>query len=237
MQYENYPKIDKKISELHLVRTDGAARISVDFPQLLQIRNGRSISYGAHQVWYHNWLQRLSGCGPTAASNLLWYLSATRPETCGGLFQGNGTDHGEMIELMEEVWKYVKPGRRGVDKPSIFTDGAVRYGRERGVSLETKTLEIPPSGKIRPTEKEVLGFLTYAFSRDLPAAFLNLSNGAVKNLDKWHWVTLVSVDEILQAEMYDQGERQNIDLKLWLATATAGGAFVIVEPSGEERSH
>ena len=58
---------------------------------------------------------------------------------------------------------------------------------------------------------------------------MNLSNGAVRNLDNWHWVTLVSVNGELRAEMYDQGRRQLIDIGLWLSTTTGGGAFVALE--------
>ncbi|MFT4004720.1 MAG: hypothetical protein QM683_03350 [Lacrimispora sp.] len=117
-----------------------------------------------------------------------------------------------------------------MDKSSMFTDGAVSFGMDRGIALKTRVLEIPSSEKTRPDMKTVLEFLTGAFSDDLPVAFLNLSNGALSNLDNWHWVTLVSVDEALQAEMYDQGLRQNINLQLWLSTTAGGGAFVVLEP-------
>jgi hypothetical protein len=230
MQHENYHKFEADIIGPYPTQADKSVRTSIQSPKLLHIHKGRSISYGAHQVWYPNWIQRMAGCGPTAASNLLWYLTATRPQLCGGLFKGNGTTYDGMLSLMEEVWNYVKPGLRGVDKSSMFTDGAVGFGMDHGISLKTRVLEIPSSEKIRPDMKTVLEFLTAAFSDDLPVAFLNLSNGAVRNLDNWHWVTLVSVDEALQAEMYDQGLRQNINLQLWLATTAGGGALVTLEP-------
>lgn len=213
-------------------------RISIRQPERLHIYNGNTVSYGAHQVWYPGWMQRMSGCGPTAASNLLWYLAATRKEVCGNLYNKDATSRSEMLYLMKEVWQYVKPGFRGVDRASIFTEGAVAFGKKHGTALKTRVLEIPAATKdeISAGAKEsirketVLGFLKSAFSDDLPVAFLNLSNGAVRNLDNWHWVTLVSVDKELRAEMYDQGTRQMIDIQVWLATTTGGGAFVVVEP-------
>lgn len=205
-------------------------RASILSPEWLHIHKGQSVSYGAHQIWYSNWIKRMSGCGPTAASNLLWYLAATRPDVCGRLYNGDGTSYGGMLCLMEEVWHYVRPGMRGVDKPSAFVSGALRFGMEHGVALAPRLLEIPAEVKMRPEEKEVTTFLSSAFAADLPVAFLNLSNGRVRNLDNWHWVTLVSADEALKAVMYDQGSRQSIDMDLWLKTTTGGGALVALEP-------
>lgn len=112
----------------------------------------------------------------------------------------------------------------------MLADGAVRYGTDRGVMLKAWVLEISEDTSKRPSTDEVLEFLTNAFSNDLPVAFLNLSNGTVKNLDNWHWVTLISTDSELQVEMYDQSRRQLVDLKQWLVSTTKGGALVVIEP-------
>lgn len=209
---------------------------AIQSPQVLHIRQGASLSYGAHQLWYSSFIGRMGGCGPTAASNLLWYLAATCPQSCGRLFDGDGTQRPDMQRLMNDVFAYIKPGMRGVDKASMLTDGAIRYGAGRGVALSARVLEIPAAQNRRPDMQRVYGFLAGAFADDLPIAFLNLSNGAVRNLDNWHWVTLVGVDEGLRAQMYDQGRRQAIDLALWLETTTGGGAFVALEPSPMEPS-
>lgn len=205
-------------------------RISIKTPELLQICGGRPVSYGAHQLWYHSPFGKMGGCGPTAASNLLWYLTAAHPEFCRCLFDGNGCTRPGMQRLMNEVWRYVKPGMRGVDKAAMLADGAVQFGAVHGVALHARVMEIPAIVSQRPSAHAVYRFLAEAFAADLPAAFLNLSNGEVKNLDNWHWVTLISVDRKLQAEMYDQSRRQYIDLALWLETTTKGGAFVALEP-------
>lgn len=207
-----------------------AGRAVIATPEFLQVKEGIRTSYGAHQIWYSSWIKRMSGCGPTAASNLLWYLCASRPELCSRLFDGNGRERKEMLRLMDAVWQYVTPGMRGVNRASMFADGGVRYGAEHSVALEAELLEISETASERPDRETVYQFLAGAFRRNLPVAFLNLSNGAVRNLDNWHWVTLISVDEKLQAEMYDQGRRQMIDVALWLQTTTGGGAFVTIEP-------
>lgn len=199
-------------------------------PELLHIQTGAGISYGANQSWYPTWFGRMGGCEPTTTSNLLWYLTASRPAVCGRLFDGDARERKEMLRLMRAVWKFVKPGRRGVDKASMLTEGALRYGVQKGVTLSARILEIPAAAAQRPFPGQVLDFLANAFSDDLPAAFLNLSSGSLKNLENWHWVTLISVTSDLQAEMYDQSLRQVIDLKQWISTTTAGGAFVVLEP-------
>lgn len=135
---------------------------------------------------------------------------------------------------MERVWPYIRPGLRGVDKASTFAEGAVRYAEAHDVALRARVLEISAVPQERPAVATVREFLLSAFADNLPVAFLNLSNGAVRNLDNWHWVTLVSVDCALRAEMYDQEIRQFIDLRLWLATTRGGGAFVALEPAPQQ---
>lgn len=212
-------------------QTKTLQRTAIRSPELLDIKKGVGTSRGADQNWYSSWIRRMSGCGPTAASNLLWYLAATRPQQCSSLFDGDGTRREGMLHLMEQVWNYVTPGMRGVDKASMLAEGGKRFGMERGVGIEPRVLEVPDDESKRPSEEGVLDFLSGAFADNLPVAFLNLSSGAVSNLDTWHWVTLVSVDEGLRAEMYDEGVRQWVDLGLWLRTTSKGGAFVALGPA------
>jgi hypothetical protein len=214
------------------VRT-APGKVSIRSPERLHIRDGGALSYGARQIWYRSWIQRMSGCGPTAASNLLWYLAATRPDECAALFDGDGTDRADMLRLMEDVWRYVTPGMRGVDKAPMLTDGAIRYAEVRGVALKSRVLDVTGQSSGRPSRDTLHAFLADAFEGDRPVAFLNLSNGAVRNLDNWHWVTLISVDGNGSAEMFDQGRRQLIDMALWLETTTGGGAFVTLMPVSE----
>ncbi|MCP1100974.1 hypothetical protein M2454_000193 [Aequitasia blattaphilus] len=208
--------------------------ITINQPELLHIKDGEEISYGAHQIWYSSWLQRMSGCGPTAAANLLWYLAETR-SLGKNLFKGDGTNRQEMTQLMEAVWRYVTPGWRGVDKASTFAKGVTRYGKDHGVRIKTHVLEISGEYFTRTDPDTVWKFLRKSFEGDCPVAFLNLSNGAVENLDNWHWVTLVGANASLIGEMYDQGRHQQVDIKRWLDTTTGGGAFVSLEMTDRKR--
>lgn len=203
---------------------------AIQSPQLLHIADSDTICYGANQSWYPTSWQRNAGCGPTNCTHLLWYLSQTR-EDCRPLCPNGETGREPFTRLMETVWRYVTPGSMGVHSPAVFAEGAVKYGKERGVPLEADVLRIPTLVKARPAEASIFAYLSAAFAKDLPVAFLNLSNGALENLENWHWVTLVGL-EGQHARMYDQGESHLIDLALWLKTSSLGGGFVTLVPKG-----
>lgn len=197
---------------------------------VLDIWDGESLRHGGDQDWYAELWQRQAGCGPTNCSNLMRYLAQTRPG-CGALCPYDAAQKPGFIQLMEDLWRYVTPGNMGVNTTAIFVEGAARYGRERGVPLATKALDVPAIHCSRRLYPQVAAFVSQALERALPVAFLNLSNGVLQNLDNWHWVTLVALkgDDALA---YDQGEAKWVDLAQWLATSMMGGGFVTVEPSG-----
>lgn len=196
-------------------------------PEVLEItdQSGRKY-YGGDQAWYRSFWKRQSGCGPTSCSNLIWYLAITR-EKYKVLFQGTTKTKSEFICLMEQVWKYVTPTLQGVHKVEIFTDGAVRFAKGQNVVLSYKKLVIPQNEYERPGIEGMDGFLTESLAKDRPVAFLNLSNGKIKHLESWHWVTIVGYRmDTHTALIYDQGRTIEADMKLWLETTYAGGGFV-----------
>lgn len=211
-------------------------------PEVLKLKdsNGR-VYYGAHQNWYDTWMKRLSGCGPTTCSNLIWYLSKTREgynnllpphssmaqlhsDDRDGPLRG-GNSRSDITALMNTIWNYVTPGLGGVNRPSIFIDGALKYATEKGIELTVQRLDIPSKEEKRPDLEAVLEFLGSCFLYDAPVGFLNLSSGKLRNLDDWHWVTLVGLQGDY-AIMYDQGRKQKVDLNLWLKSTTKEGGFV-----------
>jgi hypothetical protein len=134
---------------------------------------------------------------------------------------------------METVWQYVTPSKLGVNNTGILTRGALRYGKERGVPLSCRVLEIAakPFAR-RPQAAELRDFIGAALADDLPVAFLNLAKGAVSNLDSWHWVTLVALDNIeITATMFSQGQETGMNMGLWLRTSSLGGGLVVLEPA------
>lgn len=207
------------------------ASATLQAPELLHIRHQAELTYGANQLWYGDGWQRRAGCGPTVSAHLLWYLSQTRPG-CQALCPRDGSRREGFLQLMEEVWQYVTPGVMGVNSTGILTHGVARFGADRGVALHCRALDVPALPQLRPSLEELEEFLTNALDRDLPVAFLNLSNGTLQNLDNWHWVTLVEYDrEDHHARMYDQSVQSRIALDTWLRTTTLGGGFVTVEPA------
>jgi hypothetical protein len=78
---------------------------------------------------------------------------------------------------------------------------------------------------------DVVYFLEGALQQDSPIAFLNLCNGDEKNLQSWHWVTIIALEYSEDGnsafiDILDEGLIKKIDLLLWYKTTTHGGGFV-----------
>ncbi len=183
------------------------------------------IYHGYDQEWFRSYWQRLSGCGPTTASNLLRYLWRSRP--------GHESDRlpparEEALQFQEQVWRLVTPSRRGMPTVKRFYTGLMGYANSVGWPLECHHLEVPPEAEARRANGELAEFLTGALGRDLPVAFLNLCVGDEEILDEWHWVTLVGVElrgEEIFGNILDNGEFSTANLSLWHRTTTRGGGF------------
>jgi hypothetical protein len=184
--------------------------------------------YGCDQAWYKTEWQRRAGCGPTAASNIFLYLGHAlsnrelRPS-------GNSKQH--CMALMEEVWRYVTPTERGIPSTKMLYEDMRNYTQSKGLPLNYAVCDVPVEKANRPDLTEIIKFLESALVQDAPVAFLNLCNGHEKNLDRWHWVTIVSMeytDNIDRAfiDILDEGLIKKVDLRLWYNTTTLGGGFV-----------
>ena len=194
----------------------------------LQIQDGSGgLYHGCDQDWFLSVWQRMAGCGPTVATNVLLYLLRS------GLIRLPHAPQGKQdcLKLMESVWKYVTPTMRGVNRTSILLDGVVRFAAQHGNALEGMALNVPESPAKRPGVDLVVEFISEGLRTDCPVAFLNLSNGDVEVLDNWHWVTIVALEadegnQNVTAHIYDNGNSFPIDLKLWCHTTKQGGGFV-----------
>lgn len=206
------------------------ATISISNRQFLNIIDEcTNIIYcGCNQEWYGTKWQRLAGCGPSVASNIFGYLyklhdrSATRKEPY---------PKRDFLVLMEEVWHHVTPTVRGVNTTGIFYNGLISYAQTKGLDLKYRFIDVSAEQRKRPALSEITTFIEEGLCKDTPVAFLNLCNGKEKKLDKWHWVTVVSMTyaddpDKITLEICDEGLVQKIDLKLWYDTTTIGGGFV-----------
>lgn len=176
--------------------------------------------YGCNQEWYKKTWQRMAGCGPTVASSIIVYSK-----------KNAGTSKGDSLKLMDKMWEHVTPTMKGVNSTNIFYDGLVSYAESSGKHLLYDVVDVPKKKEKRPPLRKVISFIKDSLDKDTPIAFLNLCNGEEKFLDKWHWVTLVSMEyegdlSTVTAEILDEGMKKSIDLLLWYNTTTLGGGFV-----------
>lgn len=201
----------------------------------ITLPDGRT-AFGAEQGWFPDRRKRMSGCGCVAAANIILYYSRAFPGVMpGSLYEALkkkivGT--ADVLPLMEEMWNYFTPGFMGLHTTAAFEKGAAEYSKSRGLSLSTAVIDVPAGKKNRPAPDAVKAFLEKAFGDGCPVAFLNLSSGGVKNLQSWHWVTVVSVEESsggLTVTASDEGRKITLDLFKWLKRSRLGGGFVVIK--------
>lgn len=218
-------------------------KIGITNKEQLKIRddNSEHIYYGHDQEWYTSDWQRRSGCGPSVACNLFAYLNKgdapleNKNPATSGAEEFSVQMKSQCLPFMEEVWTYVTPTDQGIPSTTLFTERVMTYAQEKNLPIHCVCLDIPQEKPLRPTLDELLDYLKEALYQDIPIAFLNLCNGEEKDLEPWHWVTIISVEYAegqpgLQAEILDEGKEKHIDLALWLETTDQGGGFVCCMP-------
>lgn len=209
---------DKKLEE---------SSVGILKPDNLLIHENDFSHFGGNQDWFSERWQQQAGCGPTNAANLIWYHSQKSPDY-QRLCPYQAARKEEFIMLMEDVWNYVTPGNMGVNSTEIFRDGVLTYGKDHGIILQAKTLEVAGLTSMKRNYEKIREFVTEALSKDLAVAFLNLSNGTLQNLDSWHWVTVVAMNGE-EALIYDQGKAFWINMRKWTNTSLMGGGFVYID--------
>ena len=190
---------------------------------LIFLKPDGELQLGCDQENYKSKWRRLSGCGPTAASNLFLY---GMPDI------GRHRTVDEGLEVMEEIWHYVTPRfGGGVSNTQIFTSGLSKLLTEKGKKFSVEVVEVPQKKEQRRPISEVRAFMERAIHNNLPIAFLNLHNGEEKQLDAWHWVTVVGIETSLKDEMYldifDGGKLISVNLDQWYDKTKKGGGFVV----------
>jgi hypothetical protein len=203
---------------------------SIAYPELFSIidESGTKSFYGCSQEWYAKKWQRMSGCGPTAASNIMLYMNH---DMCAAVKKGSCISKDECLSLMEELWEYVTPTLMGVHTTRRFYEGMSEYAESMKMSVRFEVCDLPEDKSRRPELTEVLRFIESALEKDCPVAFLNLCNGQEHRLDRWHWVTIISLEhagdgENAVIEVLDEGEIKRLNLSLWYNTTKRGGGFV-----------
>jgi hypothetical protein len=199
-------------------------------PSFLHLHDEEGSLYlGADQEWYPLLWQRKAGCGPTTASHLIAYHAKKNPAT--NLPQVH--DKKSMTDLMECLWRYVTPGIMGTHLVSQFTNGVQRFFSDKHLKVRVGSLHLSKNKEMRPSIDTILDFLCTHLRKDRPIAFLNLHAGEVKNLDSWHWVTIVGLIQHdagpAYIEVYDGSKLWIINITLWYETTTRSGGFACIE--------
>lgn len=206
--------------------------ISLSDPDLLAVTDEKTgeISYGCDQEWFTHWWQRLAGCGTSVAASIVLYPENKR-RAAGDL--PRITEKKQALLLMEELWEYVTPTAKGVNTTKLFYGPLASYLESKGLKYRYKFLDLPAEKNERPALKEAADFIAEALSLDVPVAFLNLSRGEEVNLDEWHWVTIIALDDAEEetgkqffVRILDEGRIKKIDFSLWYNTTKKDGGLV-----------
>lgn len=189
----------------------------------------KAIYHGTNQEWYGKRWQRMSGCGPSAVANIIYYLncisSSTSDRPC--------LTKEKCVKVMDEIWNYVTPKLGGVSSTEMLHNGVKKYMQENHLELAVNILDVPKKASLRPETSKAMAFVAAALEKDQPVAFLNLEHGAVRELESWHWVTIISLDYVADGDtaiidILDGGDIKRIDLQKWLKTTRMGGGFVSI---------
>ena len=190
-----------------------------------------NIYFGCDQEWYPTEWQKKSGCGPATACNLLLYLKYLKLNDENVI---NNSSKEFALLQMEEVWRYITPSENGIATTKMFCRELDNYYKSKGLEIDCYSFEIPKEKYLRPDFKDALRFIENAMLADSPVAFLNLCNGDIQDLDRWHWVSIVSLEfdengKAANVEIIDEGIIKKIDFYLWYNTTKLGGGLVYVQ--------
>lgn len=205
-------------------------------PELFTLTEDGSAWRGADQMWYAEEEKQKAGCGATVAAHLARYLAGTRPE-CRVFYPSGNQTRAEFLALMNETWRYITPGRLGVHTLRMFRKGLTAFAADRGVVLPVRELDVPPLLRVaRPTADQCAAFLRTALRADCPVAFLNLSSGRCEKMERWHWMTIIEVEERPEGPIFctvlDGGREIKVDFRLWLITTRLGGGLLYIPREG-----
>ena len=208
---------------------------TISRPQQLTITDDENCAeyFGGDQEWYAEEWQRMAGCGPTCAANVTSYLAFTRPGL-RALYAGEDMRMRSFTAHMQALYAHVTPGSMGLNRPEMFAQGVAAFAESRGLRLIPHLFEAHGyQQKNRASVEEMAAFVRQGLERDCPVAFLNLTKGRVKNIQGWHWITVIGAeggDNSLTAVASDEGKQISFDLRLWyLSTRMRGGLVYFTE--------
>ncbi len=199
-------------------QTDEA--LQLQNPEWLEVNIDGDVHHGFNQLWYPKAVQRISGCGPTVAAVLLYYLNKRNRNVLS--LTGEGKQG--ALRLMEEVWRYVTPGFMGLNSTAKFKRGMDAFLQSYQMDWDCKIMDVQP----RHSFDEVGRFLVEALGEDCPVAFLNLQRGSVTAFEGWHWIVVTGFDGGKLVTALDEGGRKRFNLEEWVNTTKLGGGLAYI---------
>ena len=181
------------------------------------------VVYGLDQQWYGDRFKRLAGCGPVTASTILLYMNRRE----GGPLGYDNSNMERILEMLNDVWLYVRPGLKGLHRVENFVKGVDKLCAHYGVRWECQHTKVSKNTKVA----RAAGFIEAGISNDSPVAFLNLHRGAVTAFDSWHWFVLTGIREdngIYMVNGIDEGRKLEFDLAEWITTTEKGGGLAYI---------
>lgn len=205
--------------------------LTIKHPEWLQVEKDGRHSYGYNQEWYHDDWQRLAGCGPTTATQLISYVQF-RDQI---LDPKSSADGEAVLKRMEEVFNYVKPRfGGGLYKTQWLEEGLQNYIKDKDLPYTVKMMGIYPFAVSRAPLSDVANFIKQGLGNDSPVAFLNRHRGREKELSTWHWVPIVKLTDDgddVRCVVYDEEMAREFSLTKWLKDTILGGGFAYVQKS------
>lgn len=187
--------------------------------EYLKISLNNKFSYGLSQEWFNDAFKILAGCGATVASTL--YIYELQKDNYKNLTKN------EVLNTMDLMWEYLTPAYRGLNSTKLFYTGYLNFLKDKKLEFDFEYIDVKIHDKIH--FEELKKFIINALKKDIPVAFLNLCNGKEDNLDKWHWVTVISLIEDeneVFVEILDDMQVKKINLLNWFDNITNDGGFI-----------
>ena len=200
-------------------------------PELISVKDGRGVrTVGCDQMWYPREGHIPQGaCGAAVASNLLAYFLRSRRKLLDQVDTKT-----EFIEFMKKVYPFFHP-RAGGLMSDAFIEGIEAFGEEYDFTVSAERLKIPVMHSKRPSPEKAADFIRMSFEEDSPVAILSLSAGSERELENWHWVTMIEYDEGSHlAKVVNNCIVIRVDMVSWLSSSIMGGALVRLTDRSEE---
>jgi hypothetical protein len=127
---------------------------------------------------------------------------------------------------MNFMWSFITPSRLGgVNSTGMFCDGIRDFAESAGFRACAEAMDVRQAARAATASgvgtATAVEFISEGLRNDQPIAFLNLDNGSEKQLDRWHWVTVVAI-EFPKAEGRSQAELTEVEGRSQADSAATG---------------